>query len=143
MRDFATRYDTPLETVRPRGGRLIEGFSVKLQRRIRLFSHGSFAQRIRLEAEPSILDYCERPARLGLNPEARLIDFWVRRADTEEMLLVGAPQAVARCVSALRSAVGVLARCPAVGCALPMPALQALLHRQPIPAAFAVEGIVE
>ena len=94
MKDLATRYDAPLETVRPRGRRLIEGFSVKLERRVRLFSYGSFAQWIRLEADPSILEFCERPARLGSNPEARLIDFWARRTDTQEMLLVDAPQEV-------------------------------------------------
>jgi hypothetical protein len=92
MKDFAARYVTPLETVRPRGGRLIEGSSVKLQRRVRLFSYSSFAQWIRLEADPSILDFCERPARVGSNPETRLIDFWVRRADTQELIFVDAPQ---------------------------------------------------
>jgi tripartite-type tricarboxylate transporter receptor subunit TctC len=108
MKDFAARYGTPLETVRPRSGRLIEGFSVKLQRRVRLFSHSSFAQWIRLEADPSILGFCERPARVGSNPETRLIDFWVRRADTQELILVDAPQEVplqlygipVRCVTA-------------------------------------------
>src|SRR5947207_1367794 len=108
MKDFAARYGTPLETVRPRGGRLIEGFSVKLQRRVRLFSYSSFAQWIRLEADPSVLDFCERPARVGSNPETRLIDFWVRRADTQELILVDAPREVpsqlygipVRCVTA-------------------------------------------
>jgi hypothetical protein len=108
MKDFGARYRTPLETVRPRGGRLIEGFSVKLQRRVRLFSHSSFAQWMRLEADPSILDFCERPARVGSNPGTRVIDFWIRRADAQELVLVDAPQEVpsqlygipVRCVTA-------------------------------------------
>ena len=34
--------------------RLIEGYSAKLQRRVRLFDHSSFAQWIRLEADPAV-----------------------------------------------------------------------------------------
>ena len=94
MKDFAARYGTPLETVRPRGGRLIEGFSVKLQRRVRLFSHSSFGQWIRLEADPSVLAFCERPARMGSDPDTRLIDFWVHRAEAQEMLVIDAPQEI-------------------------------------------------
>lgn len=88
MKDSSARFAAPLETVRPRGGRLIEGFSVKLQRRVRLFSHSSFAQWIRLEADPSVLAFCERPARAGPGPASRLIDFWVQRADEDAMLLL-------------------------------------------------------
>ena len=88
MKDFAARFSAPLASVRPRGGRLIEGFSPKLQRRVRLFSHASFAQWIRLEADAAVRAFCERPCRLTLEPEARLVDFWVQGAEGEEMLLL-------------------------------------------------------
>ena len=88
MKDSSARFTAPLEAMRPRGGRLIEGFSVKLQRRVRVFSHSSFAQWIRLEADPSVIAFCERPARVGPGPDASLIDFWVHGADGEAMLLI-------------------------------------------------------
>ena len=94
MKDFAARFGTPLETVRPRGGRLIEGFSAKLQRRVRLLSHPSFAQWIRLEADPSVIAFCERPSRAGPEPDARLIDFWVQGPDGQEMLLLDPQQPI-------------------------------------------------
>lgn len=84
MKDFAA----PLEMARPRGSRLLEAFSPKLGRRVRLFDHRSFRQWLCLEADPAVVAFCERPARLGARPDARLIDFWVRRRDGDSMLLL-------------------------------------------------------
>ena len=75
---FIARFRTPLEVARPRGCRLLEAFSPKLARAIRLFDHASFEQWIRLEADPTALSLCERPTRLGINRDGRLIDFWVQ-----------------------------------------------------------------
>ena len=89
MKDFTA----PLETARPRGSRLLEAFSPKLGRRVRLFDHRSFRQWLRLEADPAVVAFCERPARLRPQPDARLVDFWVRLRDGEAMLLLEpAPQ---------------------------------------------------
>lgn len=93
MKDFAPRFREPLDVARPRGGRLLEAFSPKLTRPIRLFDHTSFEQWIRLEADPSVLSLCERPTRLGINRDDRLIDFWVFHRDREEMLLLGHDEA--------------------------------------------------
>ena len=71
---------------RPRGSRRLEAFSPKLARAIRLFDHATFEQWIRLEADPTAVSLCERPTRLGVNRDGRLIDFWVRHHDREEML---------------------------------------------------------
>lgn len=89
MSDSAPRYTTPLEAARPPGARLLEAFSPKLGRRVRLFDRAAFHQWIRLEADPSVRSLCERPARLGRDRDDRLVDFWVLRSDREEMLLVG------------------------------------------------------
>jgi len=62
MKDFTTRFHAPLEVARPRGCRLLEAFSPKLTRPIRLFERASFEQWIRLEADPAVLSLCERPA---------------------------------------------------------------------------------
>jgi hypothetical protein len=89
MRNGAARYSTPLDVNRPRGARLLEGYSPKLGRRITLFDRAKFDQWLRLEADPTVLQLCERPIRLEDSPDARVIDFWVRRADGERLLLVG------------------------------------------------------
>ena len=89
MKDFTSRFHAPLEMTRPRGGRLLEAFSPKVARPIRLFDHASFGQWIRLEADPAVLSLCERPTRLGIKRDGRLIDFWVQRRNGEEMLLLG------------------------------------------------------
>lgn len=89
MKDFTARFHAPLEVTRPRGCRLLEAFSPKLARSVRLFDHASFEQWIRLEADPAVLSLCERPTRLGVNRDGRLIDFWVQRRSGEELLLLG------------------------------------------------------
>ena len=89
MKDFTTRFHAPLEVTRPRGCRLLEAFSPELARPIRLFERASFQQWIRLEADPAVLSLCERPARLGIKRDGRLIDFWGQRRNGEEMLLLG------------------------------------------------------
>lgn len=55
---------------------------------MRLFDHSSFAQWIRLEADPKVMRFCERPARIGPQRDARLVDFWVEDLTGEEMLLL-------------------------------------------------------
>ena len=86
MRDLSAGFVAPLDVPRSRGGRLIETFSPKLGRRAQFFDHPTFAQWIRLEADPTVTSICERPQRIGAAPDARVIDFWVRRADGEEFL---------------------------------------------------------
>lgn len=88
MKGFTPRFAAPLDAPRPRGARLLEAFSPKLGRRVRLFDHACFEQWIRLEADPSVQWLCERPARLGVARDARLIDFWVQRCEGEQLLLV-------------------------------------------------------
>ena len=89
MKDFTTRFHAPLEVTRPRGCHLLEAFSPKLTRPIRLFERAGFEQWIRLEADPAVLSLCERPTRLGIKRDGRLVDFWVQRRNGEEMLLLG------------------------------------------------------
>ena len=43
---------------RPRGARLIEGFSPKLGRRLQFFDHTAFAVWIALEATPDVTGVC-------------------------------------------------------------------------------------
>ncbi|MDN8617154.1 hypothetical protein [Variovorax ginsengisoli] len=88
MTNLRARFQAPVDTTRPRGTRLIEAYSAKLQRRVRLFDHSSFAQWIRLEADPTVITFCERPVRIGPQRDARLVDFWMGALSGEEMLLL-------------------------------------------------------
>jgi hypothetical protein len=88
MKDLGVRFSTPIDAARPRGPRLIEAYSPKLGRRVQLFDHGAFAVWIGLEAAPSVISLCERPARMGSTAADPLIDFWVRVTDGEVFLVV-------------------------------------------------------
>ena len=88
MKGSAPRFTALLDVPRPQGARLLEAFSPMLSRLLRLFDHTSFEQWTALEADPTVLAFCERPARLGPNRDARLLDFWVRHSDREEFLLL-------------------------------------------------------
>jgi hypothetical protein len=88
MKDFSAGFTAPLDLPRSRGARLIEEFSPKLERRVQFFDHATFAQRIRLEADPTVMSMCERTRRMGTDPDARVVDFWVRRADDEEPVVL-------------------------------------------------------
>ena len=88
MNESSPRFSTPTSVSRPRGSRLITAFSPTLQRSVCAFDYVSFAQWVRLEADPSVASFCERPARVGAGSDAGLIDFWVQRASLEELLVI-------------------------------------------------------
>ncbi len=88
MKDLSPRFCIALNMPRPRGARLIEGFSLKLGRRLQLFSYATFGVWIGLEADPSVSALCERPTRLGSTKTDQIIDFWVRRPAGDEFLMV-------------------------------------------------------
>src|SRR5450631_2171444 len=86
--DISARFHSPLSRSRPRGSRLIEAFSPKLGRRLQCFSDQAFNQWICLEADPSILTFCERPIVLGDDAGNRLVDYWIRRVDGESFVVI-------------------------------------------------------
>jgi hypothetical protein len=79
----------PASISRPRGSRRIDVYSPKLRRRLQCFSEAIYHQCLCLEADPTVLSYCERPAYLTIDNEKHLADFWARRADCEWLLFVG------------------------------------------------------
>jgi hypothetical protein len=85
-----------MSTPRPRGARLLTAFSPKLGRPVRAFDHAAFEQRVRLEADPGVIAFCEHPCRAGTNDDGQLIDFWVARHGQEEMLVVERGQGLAK-----------------------------------------------
>ena len=67
--------------------RVIEVYSPKLGRRLQCFGEHVFAQWVRLEADPTVQAFCERPACLDLAGK-HLVDFWILRDDQEALLIV-------------------------------------------------------
>ena len=88
MRDLSARFSAPVSAPRPRGARLLRAFSPTLERSVRAFDYQGLWQWVRLETDPLITSFCEHPARLGKDDDARLIDFWVQRGNSEELLVL-------------------------------------------------------
>lgn len=89
--DDSARFRCAVSAARPHGQRLIEAYSPKLGRRLQCFGDAVFRQWIRLEADPSVQQFCERPAFLQLAHERRLADFWVRQGESELFVILGDP----------------------------------------------------
>jgi hypothetical protein len=87
MRDFSDA-PTPLAIIRPRGARLIEARSPKLGRLVQHFDQASFRQWIRLEADPSVTTFCERPARISPDATSSIISYWVSRKQAQEFVML-------------------------------------------------------
>jgi hypothetical protein len=83
----SARFQFSVSTTRPRGARVIESYSPKLGRRLQCFGEDAFRQWICLEANPSIEAFCERPIYLTTG-DKRLVDYWVRQADGEMLLVI-------------------------------------------------------
>ena len=71
MRNSAT-FQSAISYARPRGVRVIGAYSPKLGRRLQCFGEYAFGQGIRLESDPSVQTFCERPAYLDLAAGKRL-----------------------------------------------------------------------
>lgn len=83
------RFSAPIEVPRPCNAHRLETFSPKLDRRLRLYDRAAFEWWLRLESNPDVLAFCERPGRLHLGDTGTvLIDFWVCYADREEVHLI-------------------------------------------------------
>jgi len=87
MRD-SQRFSRPCGLVRPPGSRLLEAYSPKLGRRVQFAARLDFLQWVRLEADPDVTSFCERPTRLGGDDAGPLISFWVQRQRTQEFVLL-------------------------------------------------------
>ena len=82
------QFQAAVSCARPAGTRVIEAYSLKLGRRLQCFGEAAFEQWIRLEADPSVEVFCERPLCLNLADGKLLVDFWVRQGDREMLIIV-------------------------------------------------------
>jgi hypothetical protein len=82
------RFVVPIEMARPRYSHRLECFSHKLNRRLRLYDRAPFECWLRIESDPLVRAFCERPGHLNPPDGPRLIDFWVCFEDREEFWVV-------------------------------------------------------
>jgi hypothetical protein len=73
---------------RPRYSHRLECYSPKLTRRLRLYNRAPFECWLRIESDPLVQAFCERPGHLNPPDGPRLIDFWVCYQDREEFWIL-------------------------------------------------------
>ncbi|SOE87749.1 hypothetical protein SAMN05446935_8406 [Burkholderia sp. YR290] len=78
----------PLALARPRGAHRFEAFSLKLARRVTLYRHAALQQWVLLEASPTVEAFCERPGFVIIGGQQLFVDFWVRYADRQELVIL-------------------------------------------------------
>jgi hypothetical protein len=78
----------PVALVRPRGAHRYEAFSLKLSRRLTLYTRPSLEQWILLEADPAVVTFCERPGYVQFDGHQLLADFWVRYVDRQDVVVL-------------------------------------------------------
>ena len=83
-----SRFQVPKSNRRPYGSHRFDTWSPKIGRRVTLFGQRSLRAWVAIEADPAIVGFCERPLVLESSKPGRVIDFWVRRAKSEEELWV-------------------------------------------------------
>jgi hypothetical protein len=80
-------YVRAVEIKRPAGSRRIEIFGPKIKRRLTLFSWRTHDAWLLLEADPTVRDFCERPAYVD-GEAGRVLDFWVAQGNGRAKFLV-------------------------------------------------------
>jgi hypothetical protein len=73
---------------RPHGAHRFEVFSRKLSRRLTFYRRSMLDEWVLIEADPSIVTFCEQPRAVLIGEHRRLVDFSVRYIDREELLIV-------------------------------------------------------
>jgi hypothetical protein len=81
-------FDSPVPIPRPRGAHRLEVYSLKLGRRASFYRRAALDQWLRLEADPDVESFCERPGFILVDGQRYLADFWVRYGSAEELVLL-------------------------------------------------------
>jgi hypothetical protein len=78
----------PVALARPRGAHRFEAFSPKLARRMTFYRRAAVEQWVLLEADPSVIAFCERPGYIQFDRHKRLADFLARYVDRNELVIL-------------------------------------------------------
>lgn len=82
------RFQNAVTDVRPYGSHRFDVFGPKIGRRLTLFGRHAFQLWLRLEADPQVVTYCERPMLVPDAGRSRAADFWAATNDGEHLYLV-------------------------------------------------------
>src|ERR1700712_5674253 len=81
----------PTAMTRPRGAHRFEVFSPKLSRRLTLYRRAVLDAWMLIETDPSVVSFSERPGTDLIGEHNRQVDFLVRYADRNELLIAADP----------------------------------------------------
>jgi hypothetical protein len=85
------RFRKAATSARPYGSHRYDVFGPKIGRRLTLFGRQALQQWLRLEADPFVVTYCERPLLVPETATGRAADFWVGMDDGELLYLIARP----------------------------------------------------
>ncbi|MFM0671569.1 hypothetical protein [Paraburkholderia sediminicola] len=82
------RFLRAVNNARPHGAHRYDLFGPKIGRRLTLFGRLAFDLWVRLESDPHVVTYCERPLCIPDAKPSRVVDFWVRTRHDERLCVV-------------------------------------------------------
>ncbi|MFL9921941.1 hypothetical protein PQR75_42880 [Paraburkholderia fungorum] len=82
------RFLRTVNNARPHGAHRYDLFGPKLGRRLTLFGRLALDLWVRLESDPHVITYCERPVCIPDAKPPRVVDFWVRTHNDEKLCLL-------------------------------------------------------
>ncbi|CAE6956308.1 hypothetical protein IQ290_31635 [Burkholderia sp. R-70199] len=82
------RFLRAVNNARPHGAHRYDLFGPKIGRRLTLFGRFALDVWVRLESDPHVVTYCERPLCIPDAKPPRVVDFWVRTHNGEKLCLL-------------------------------------------------------
>ncbi|WP_348698106.1 hypothetical protein [Duganella fentianensis] len=86
-----SRFLTPADNSRPYKSHRYDVFGLKVERVVTLFGTRALMAWIRLEADPLVKTYCERPLVIPDIKPKRVLDFWVDYQGKQQLWLLRRP----------------------------------------------------
>ncbi|NYH14308.1 hypothetical protein [Paraburkholderia bryophila] len=82
------RFVRAVNNIRPYGAHRYDLFGPKIGRQLTLFGRLALDLWVRLESDPRVVSYCERPVCIPDAKPSRVVEFWVRTHDEERLCVV-------------------------------------------------------
>ncbi|MGB8419267.1 hypothetical protein [Paraburkholderia sp.] len=82
------RFLRAVNNIRPYGTHRYDLFGPKIGRPLTLFGRFALDLWVRLESDPHVITYCERPLYIPDVKPPRIVDFWVRTRNDERLCVV-------------------------------------------------------
>lgn len=86
------RFLTPADNSRPYKSHRYDVFGLKVEREVTLFGANALMAWVRLESDPLVRTYCERPMVIPDTKPKRVVDFWVDCHGKQQLWLIKRPR---------------------------------------------------